>query len=81
MFATSGGAFDAPRTTTTVQVGQMELRFSACTTGSVDYRLPAEGLSSEIAIQRLLPAGAALCQAAPAAGGCSGCKQSPPMPV
>lgn len=61
IFQTSGGAFDTPRTTTTTQVGTMTLRFTNCTTGTVTYTLPGDGLSGEIPIQRLLPA-QALCE-------------------
>lgn len=61
VFQTGGGAFDAPRTTSTTQVGTLQLRFDSCTAGVAQYNLPAAGLSGEIALQRVIPGTEVLC--------------------
>jgi hypothetical protein len=62
LFVTSGGAFDSPQGTATVQDGTLNISFSDCNSGSVQYQLDGDGLSGSIAIQRLLPATADLCE-------------------
>jgi plastocyanin len=61
VFQTSGGAFDLPRTTSTTQVGTLQLRFDSCTTGTAQYAIPAAGLTGEIALQRAIPGTEVLC--------------------
>ncbi len=60
LFQTVGGAFDTPRMTTTTAVGTITMRFTSCTAGTITYSIPADSLTGEIAIQRLLP-NSALC--------------------
>jgi plastocyanin len=61
VFQSSGGAFDVPRTTSTTQVGTLQLRFDSCTAGSAQYAIPGAGLSGEIALQRAIPGTEVLC--------------------
>lgn len=59
IFDTTGGVFDAPASTQTVQVGTGTLSFSSCTRGRFDYHLTSgshAGRSGTLDIQRLTPA-------------------------
>ncbi len=69
IFDTSGGRFNDPQPTDTDLEGTMNISFSSCSSGSVQFNLPDDGLSGTIPIQRLLPATSALCDTlgAPAA--------------
>ncbi len=54
IFATSGGVFDDPATTSTEAVGSATLSFSDCDSATLSYTIDSDSLSGEIALQRLI---------------------------
>ncbi len=63
IFVSSGGVFDDPQSTTTKQDGTMNISFSDCGSGTIQYNIASAGLSGTIPIQRALPGTAMLCEA------------------
>ena len=62
VFETTGGSFDDSQPISTVKVGTMRLDFTDCNHASLTYSLTDDGTEGDIAITRLIPAGAALCE-------------------
>jgi len=59
---TTGGSFDDPQPTSTVKLGTMNLDFSDCSNALLTYSLTDDGAEGDVAITRVIPAGAALCE-------------------
>jgi len=56
IYRNTGGTFNAPPVTSAEIVGSMEVRFTSCTTGTVDYAFSdGSGRSGSIAITRVAP--------------------------
>lgn len=63
LFVSSGGVFDDPQSTTTTQDGTINVSFSDCESGTIQYNITSAGLTGTIPIQRALPGTAMLCEA------------------
>jgi hypothetical protein len=61
LFSISGGLFDDPQGVTATESGSITLAFSDCENGIVEYDIPGDGLSGQIAIVRALPGTEQLC--------------------
>ncbi len=56
IFLNSGGIFDDPTATTSEVVGTMNIAFSSCTEGLLQYTFDTDERSNQIAISRITPA-------------------------
>lgn len=62
VFETTGGSFDDPQATSTVNVGTMSLDFTDCSNAQLTYALTDSGAEGDIAITRVVPGGQVLCE-------------------
>jgi cysteine-rich repeat protein len=62
VWETTGGSFDDPEPVSRTKVGTMSLDFTDCSNVLLTYSLPADSAEGDIAITRVIPAGAALCE-------------------
>lgn len=55
LYETTGSLFDAPDTSTTVNIGTFDITFNSCTSATVTYNNTRDGLSGTIEMVRLTP--------------------------
>ena len=60
VYQTTGGRFDLPQASQTVEVGEMRLEFESCDQATMEYEIPGENLVGEFQLVRL--ARSALCE-------------------
>lgn len=60
VYETTGGRFDMPQPSETIEVGEIRLVFESCNEASMAYEIPGEGLQGEFELIRL--ASSALCE-------------------
>lgn len=59
---TTSGRFDDPLPPNTAKVGTMSIDFTDCSNAQLSYSLTDEDLAGDMAINRLIPGGQALCE-------------------
>jgi hypothetical protein len=62
VYETTGGNFDDPQDPTTTKVGTMSIDFTDCSNAQLNYSLPADSATGDIAITRVISGGQALCE-------------------
>ncbi len=62
VYETTGGRFDDPQTTNTLQVGTMSIDFTDCSNAQLSYSLTDEGAEGGMTVSRLIPGGQSLCE-------------------
>ena len=62
VFETTGGSFDEATVVDTVAIGAMTIQFGDCSTASLSYSIPGEGLANDLDLMRVMPASDKLCE-------------------
>ena len=61
VYETTGGSFDDPQAPSTTKVGTMSIDFTDCNNAQLNYSLPADPATGDIAITRVIAGAQALC--------------------